>query len=72
MPSVARSVERPLDTHHACATGTAQVLFSPQMVKDVFAKMPIPFTLMSVTSKVSGGKKSTGRRACAGGVRPAP
>ncbi|MFN8823538.1 MAG: NAD-dependent epimerase/dehydratase family protein, partial [Planctomycetota bacterium] len=23
LPSVARSLERPLDTHHACATGTA-------------------------------------------------
>jgi UDP-glucose 4-epimerase len=26
LPSVARSLERPLDTHHACATGTATVL----------------------------------------------
>jgi UDP-glucose 4-epimerase len=26
LPSVARSVERPLDTHHACATGTVTVL----------------------------------------------
>lgn len=26
LPSVARSVERPLDTHHACATGTITVL----------------------------------------------
>lgn len=26
LPSVARSVERPLDTHHACATGTLMVL----------------------------------------------
>ncbi|MBM4061329.1 MAG: SDR family NAD(P)-dependent oxidoreductase [Planctomycetes bacterium] len=26
LPSVARSVERPLDTHHACATGTATLL----------------------------------------------
>jgi UDP-glucose 4-epimerase len=26
LPSVARSVERPLDTHHACATGTLTVL----------------------------------------------
>ena len=26
LPSVARSVERPLDTHHACATGTIAVL----------------------------------------------
>jgi UDP-glucose 4-epimerase len=28
LPSVARSLETPLDTHHACATGTAQVLFA--------------------------------------------
>ncbi|MGE3175625.1 MAG: NAD-dependent epimerase/dehydratase family protein [Planctomycetota bacterium] len=28
LPSVARSLEKPLDTHHACATGTAQVLFA--------------------------------------------
>jgi UDP-glucose 4-epimerase len=26
LPSVARSVDRPLDSHHACATGTATVL----------------------------------------------
>lgn len=26
LPSVARSVERPIDTHHACATGTLMVL----------------------------------------------
>lgn len=26
LPSVARSVDRPLDTHHACATGTAVLL----------------------------------------------
>jgi UDP-glucose 4-epimerase len=26
LPSVARSIERPLDAHHACATGTVQVL----------------------------------------------
>ena len=26
LPSVPRSIERPLDTHHACATGTLQVL----------------------------------------------
>lgn len=26
LPSVARSVEEPLDSHHACATGTVQVL----------------------------------------------
>jgi UDP-glucose 4-epimerase len=26
LPSVARSLEKPLDTHHACATGTATVL----------------------------------------------
>lgn len=26
LPSVARSVERPVDTHHACATGTLMVL----------------------------------------------
>ncbi|MBL8756051.1 MAG: NAD-dependent epimerase/dehydratase family protein [Planctomycetes bacterium] len=28
LPSVARSVDRPLDTHHACATGTATVLLA--------------------------------------------
>lgn len=28
LPSVARSLEAPLDTHHACATGTAQVLWA--------------------------------------------
>jgi UDP-glucose 4-epimerase len=28
LPSVARSLEAPLQTHHACATGTAQVLFA--------------------------------------------
>jgi UDP-glucose 4-epimerase len=28
LPSVARSLDAPLDTHHACATGTAHVLFA--------------------------------------------
>ncbi len=28
LPSVARSVDRPLDTHHVCATGTAVVLLA--------------------------------------------
>jgi UDP-glucose 4-epimerase len=33
LPSVARSVERPLDTHHACATGTLQVLHAAHRAK---------------------------------------
>lgn len=32
LPSVARSLEQPLDTHHACATGTATVLFEAKKV----------------------------------------
>lgn len=28
LPSVARSLEQPLDSHHACATGAVQVLFA--------------------------------------------
>lgn len=30
LPSVPRSIERPIDSHEACATGTAQVLFAAQ------------------------------------------
>jgi UDP-glucose 4-epimerase len=39
LPSVARSLERPLDTHHACATGTAVVLHaaSQQRARVVYA-----------------------------------
>ncbi|MCA8953882.1 MAG: NAD-dependent epimerase/dehydratase family protein [Planctomycetes bacterium] len=33
LPSVARSVERPLDTHHACATGTITVLHAAALQK---------------------------------------
>ncbi len=33
LPSVARSVDRPLDTHHACATGTAVVLQAAKAAK---------------------------------------
>ncbi len=33
LPSVARSLERPLDTHHACATGTATVLHAAAAAK---------------------------------------
>ncbi|MBL8723320.1 MAG: NAD-dependent epimerase/dehydratase family protein [Planctomycetes bacterium] len=33
LPSVARSVEKPLDTHHACATGTATVLHGAAQAK---------------------------------------
>jgi UDP-glucose 4-epimerase len=33
LPSVARSLERPLDTHHACATGTATVLHTAAQQK---------------------------------------
>ena len=32
LPSVARSLERPLDTHEACTTGTAQVLDAARQV----------------------------------------
>jgi UDP-glucose 4-epimerase len=33
LPSVARSLERPLDTHHACATGTVTVLHAAHAAK---------------------------------------
>lgn len=33
LPSVPRSIERPIDSHEACATGTAQVLFAAQKQK---------------------------------------
>ena len=33
LPSVVRSVERPVDTHHACATGTLQVLEHARQAK---------------------------------------
>ncbi len=33
LPSVARSVDRPLDTHHACATGAATVLAAARDAK---------------------------------------
>lgn len=33
LPSVARSVEKPLDTHHACATGTITVLHAAAQAK---------------------------------------
>ncbi len=33
LPSVARSVEQPLESHHACATGAVQVLFAAHKAK---------------------------------------
>ena len=33
LPSVARSVDKPLDTHHACATGAATVLDAARVAK---------------------------------------
>jgi UDP-glucose 4-epimerase len=56
LPSVARSLERPLDTHHACATGTATILHAAaqQRARVVYAGSSSAYGNQDVLHKHEG------------------